>query len=216
MVELTGAESSSGRSPHSPAGRARARSLLLRPGGWLDRALPHAPWAGRHRAFAAAQAQGARWLVEGYDIWDFQSGDEDRGVCFRLFGTDAEVGTFVRQCATDEWYGLAGIYDLGKPLDEQRGGISSDAWQQGHRQLPPPEGRHDHDNSPVAVAEAPIRVDRTAVRLVKFADGCGRVELWAGPDQGWVPGGDATMLFEPAASRDFLRSIGIPESDWPQ
>jgi len=47
--------------------------------------------------------------------------------------------------------------------------------------------------------------------MVTFADGCGRVELWAGPDHGWVPGGDATMLFGPVARRDFLRAIGIPE-----
>ncbi len=74
--------------------RTRAADRVLTTGSGLDRALAHAPWAERQRRFAAARGDGARWLIEGYDLRDCQSGDEDRGVCFVACRSDEEVERF--------------------------------------------------------------------------------------------------------------------------
>jgi hypothetical protein len=102
--------------------------------GWLSTGnrLVH---AARREQYDEAVASGARWLIEGHDLWDFQRGDEDLGVCFRAFGTDAEVDAFVAESTTDQWYRLAGIYDVTQPLTDQGPGIAPENWRAGQRSV---------------------------------------------------------------------------------
>jgi hypothetical protein len=98
------------------------------PRGWIEELLDVVA-AVRRRRYEEARQAGARWLVECYDIWDFQSGDADGGVYFQSCADESAVDAIVAGVAGDPWNRVAGVYDLGRPLEAQRGGIPPDDWR---------------------------------------------------------------------------------------
>jgi hypothetical protein len=77
--------------------------------------------------FAAAAANGQRWLVECRDLGD--AFDADAGVYFVECADDAAVDQVVARCTDDNSYDrVLGIYDLRRPLGEQGGGLPRSAW----------------------------------------------------------------------------------------
>lgn len=120
--------------PWLPGVQPSAPPLDKPPGGWLAHAFEVVQEQRRQRDQEARDA-GARWLIEGSDLWDFQRGDEDAGVFFHRCATEAEVDALLNHYAADEWNKVVGIYDLAKPLEPQRGGIEPTLWLEGVREV---------------------------------------------------------------------------------
>jgi ADP-ribose pyrophosphatase YjhB (NUDIX family) len=112
------------RPPSEPLTDSGAGSV---PGGWLEHVLQVSAECRRAR-YEEARRAGARWLVECFDTWEFPRGEEGVDFYFETCESDSEVDAPVTRFA-DGWDRVAGIYDVSRPLDEQRGGLSPDAWR---------------------------------------------------------------------------------------
>lgn len=114
--------------PRSTAGPSSNLSPERVPTGWLEQLEQRVAERRRERYEQARQA-GARWLVECYDHWEFPRGEEGADLFFDICPTESEVDALVARFADDPWNRVAGIYDVGQPLDRQGGGLSPDAWR---------------------------------------------------------------------------------------
>ncbi len=79
------------------------------------------------RKFDDADRNRLRWLVECRDLGD--AFDADAGVFFVECPDDAAVEQLAARFTDDNAYNrILGIFDLRKPLDEQRVGMTREEW----------------------------------------------------------------------------------------
>ena len=98
---------------------------------WMSDAIALNRKKLENRASRARQ-KGNRWLVECGDLWDAH--DEDAGVYFvECVDEQAVHDTIVNKGPDNDSDRVLGIFDLERPLDEQGGGVTREAWMAGGR-----------------------------------------------------------------------------------
>ena len=82
--------------------------------------------------FAAADRSRVRWLVECRDLGD--AFEADAGVFFSECADDAAVDALAARFTEEHPANrILGIFDLARPLEEQKGGLTRDEWLQRRR-----------------------------------------------------------------------------------